>query len=970
MGGFEKISLAGKCKREPVHGADLCPQGVKLNFGSGLSLPAERANRLALTAALAKALPYLLVLIAFALRLYRIDYQSIWRDEGVSLHLATSNISVILADRASNVHPPLYFILLHLWTGLAGFSELSARFFSLFFGVLLVPSLYSVVRKVFGTRTALATMAIATFSPLYVVYSQETRVYSMLPLLYLFLIYRLYQLAQGEELIWKHWIELAAVEGLCLYLHYFSIFAVAYVNLFLAALWLRRRGAVNLRPWLSSQLLVVLSSVPWAWMVIKSWAAEGLSERYFGSGLFSGYSPSRLVGETWRFFNGGTYLEDHGLFVFLSSLLAVAFVAASLLSLKADDRTRQTVITLCHWMAPLSMAFIVWWWKPAISARYVLMFTAPLFVLMGRVIVDSIETGGLVKLAGVFLTAVLVATFVLGLMIAYFDRDYFKDDVRGMVEYLESLSSADDVIIVHPLDYSIDYYYTGDASIAMIDTYNDAQGTASLEEAVGGKRKAFVAWPFGTLAGVRGLAPFFLELSGKLVDSELFRGYSLRVYELEPSISSPETQPISADFGDVRLTGAFYQSEVEADNAICLALRWQLVGATEKTYKAVVILWDEAGRRLSGDDVLLLNEQSLPSDGWAPDEEAVNYYIVPIPIGMPPLPHRITVGIYDAATLKGLDLLDEAGNPAGKRFSLGEVKLTRARDPSTVSEAASGHSFERDPYGTQRHLSLETLDEPEVADGLALEGFAVSETRPMRMVSVILQWRALRDGLPRYVPHLRLRHGDAILTKVGSSLFEEQYPTTEWPRGEVVFEQRDLVCPPDGDRAVLELEIDGKVVHLAEVELERANALFEVPPMQHQVGLRFGDFAELLGYDLDRTETTTGEDVRLILYWRVINEEPLTNSYTVFTHLLSEDGRLIGQHDGIPAGGVRPTMSWIPGEVIVDVHEMEFTDLEYRGKTFIELGLYETLTIERVLTEDGRDLIILPTEVLVKPARQ
>jgi len=68
---------------------------------------------LASTAALAKALPYLLVLIAFALRLYRIDYQSIWRDEGVSLHLAASSIPVILADRAGNVHPPLYFILLH-----------------------------------------------------------------------------------------------------------------------------------------------------------------------------------------------------------------------------------------------------------------------------------------------------------------------------------------------------------------------------------------------------------------------------------------------------------------------------------------------------------------------------------------------------------------------------------------------------------------------------------------------------------------------------------------------------------------------------------------------------------------------------------------------------------------------------------------------------------------------------------------
>jgi hypothetical protein len=134
--------------------------------------------------------------------------------------------------------------------------------------------------------------------------------------------------------------------------------------------------------------------------------------------------------------------------------------------------------------------------------------------------------------------------------------------------------------------------------------------------------------------------------------------------------------------------------------------------------------------------------------------------------------------------------------------------------------------------------------------------------------------------------------------------------------------------------------------------------------MQHKVNVRFGEFAELLGYDLDKTEVTTGEKVKLTLYWRAIN--PIATSYTVFTHLLSEEGRLIGQHDGIPVGGMRPTMSWVRGEVLVDVHEMEFSDLRYRGRAFIGVGLYNSRTIERVLTEDGRDHIILPTELMVR----
>lgn len=251
------------------------------NLSTWLSLPAGKGNKSALTAAAARVLPYLLVLIAFALRIYRVAEQSIWWDEGVSFHLAASSIRAVLADRASDVHPPLYFVLLHFWTGLAGFSELSARFFSLFFGVLLVPSLYFGTRKTFGMRTALATMAIATFSALHVVYSQEARTYSMLPLLYLFIICRLYQLARGEELTWGHWLELAALGGMCLDLHYFSIFAVAYANLFLAALWLRRRE-VDLSRWLSSQVSVALSCAPWAWMVVECWMTEGPAKSYFG----------------------------------------------------------------------------------------------------------------------------------------------------------------------------------------------------------------------------------------------------------------------------------------------------------------------------------------------------------------------------------------------------------------------------------------------------------------------------------------------------------------------------------------------------------------------------------------------------------------------------------------------------------------------------------------------------------------
>ena len=73
-------------------------------------------------------LPVVLLLsAAFWLRLYRLDAQSLWWDEGISLHLATSGAAEIVRDRLANIHPPLYFFLLKGWLRLVGVSAFTGR---------------------------------------------------------------------------------------------------------------------------------------------------------------------------------------------------------------------------------------------------------------------------------------------------------------------------------------------------------------------------------------------------------------------------------------------------------------------------------------------------------------------------------------------------------------------------------------------------------------------------------------------------------------------------------------------------------------------------------------------------------------------------------------------------------------------------------------------------------------------------
>ena len=129
------------------------------------------------------------------------------------------------------------------------------------------------------------------------------------------------------------------------------------------------------------------------------------------------------------------------------------------------------------------------------------------------------------------------------------------------------------------------------------------------------------------------------------------------------------------------------------------------------------------------------------------------------------------------------------------------------------------------------------------------------------------------------------------------------------------------------------------------------------------VGVRFSDFAELASYSLPAAQVRAAEGLPLTLYWRGLEVSSSAN-YLVFTHLLSQDGRLIAQHDGPPAGGTRPTSGWVSGETITDFHPMAFYEPAYLGSATIAVGLYDPAT-GRVPTGAGGDSVVLPITIVV-----
>ena len=140
-----------------------------------------------------------LTLLAFGLRLHRLDFQPLWGDEGWSFYFASMSLPEMVRLTAEDIHPPLYYALLSGWLRLVGSTPELARLLSILVGTALVPLAYRVASRLYDPVAGLATAAVVTLAPFSIYYAQEVRMYGLVTLLGLGSIYFFIELMGGSQ---------------------------------------------------------------------------------------------------------------------------------------------------------------------------------------------------------------------------------------------------------------------------------------------------------------------------------------------------------------------------------------------------------------------------------------------------------------------------------------------------------------------------------------------------------------------------------------------------------------------------------------------------------------------------------------------------------------------------------------------------------------------------------------------------
>ncbi|HHL39866.1 MAG TPA: hypothetical protein ENJ37_05120 [Deltaproteobacteria bacterium] len=401
--------------------------------------------------------------------------RSLWTDEFTSIDVASLPLREIAAWAAGDVHPPLYYVLLHFWRELAGAGETAARIFSVLPAAATVPLVYLSARHVAGWRVGLLTAVMLAVSPLLVLRGGMVRWYTLALALSWASILFFLRAVEGGGL--RRWALYAAATTLLIYTHYLPGSIVIGQGLYLLIEHRRdRRLARNFFLALSAVALLYLPQ-------LGVLASQLLYAPHHGSPAPMAYGLKGAVvkaGYTLYAFALGETVLPWDLKV--TAAAAAAFAAAALAGLVGAWRVRGVpAFVLCFLIVPLVFLILLTATVfPSESFHLfpgLLLFVLPTFYLTAAIGLTVLPA----RLSAVSF-AVIVAAWCYSLGNLYAKRGYINPNYvipwREAAAVLEERVRPGELVIA--TDRSL-YYYRRGVDMVLLD---ETKRKGAVEETV------------------------------------------------------------------------------------------------------------------------------------------------------------------------------------------------------------------------------------------------------------------------------------------------------------------------------------------------------------------------------------------------------------------------------------------------------------------------------------------------------
>ncbi|HZY40550.1 MAG TPA: glycosyltransferase family 39 protein [Anaerolineae bacterium] len=605
----------------------------------------------------------LILLLALALRVFHLDTQSIWYDEGLSIYLAQQPPAQAIALSATTDHPPLYTLLLGAWLSVAGAGDFAARYLSVFFGVLLVALTFALGRKV-DERAGLIAAGLMALSPLAVYYSQETRGYTLLTTLVLIATVAFVRLMRGDRRR-RIWLVYIAAMSAALYTHYFAAFAWAAINVaYFIDLTGFRKPVRFVANWIIAQFIILAIFAPW---LPNALAQAGSNATYFPGRV----TWKTVVGDTWRAFTVGEW-GDASVVGWVWLALIVLGVGAELFHRsRVQDSSEPRVLRASAVMllvalviVPLVLMSGLAWLKPKFAPRYLLP-ALPAVISLASVGIVTLIDGLRARYCqpasiGLAISLALPLASAAALLPLYTDQSLARPDVRSVVRYIEAHVEPGDAIVLiggHQAP-AFNHYYRGEATVMPLppdllpaaQSPLDARAMTTLADiAARHPRVWLVLWQNEISDPTNVVLDALLDKARRIEVGENFHAMSVLAFDV--SAASFEILPQNpADFAftePLRLVGYNVNSQrITIDTPLRFGLYLRSEGRVTGNYQLFTHVLAADGTLIAQADHIA-GADSYPTSLWQPGSLIYNRFEIQLPVETPPGQYHVAVGLYE-----------------------------------------------------------------------------------------------------------------------------------------------------------------------------------------------------------------------------------------------------------------------------------------------------------------------------------
>ncbi len=614
---------------------------------------------------LSALLPFLLVLLlAFALRCYRLDAQSFWNDEGNSARIAERPVALILAGAAADIHPPGYYLLLHTWRALAGHTEFALRYLSVMASVLAVAFTGALGRRLCGTIVGWGAALGAALAPLAIYYAQEARMYAWLQFLSVAATYFLVSVLSHPEqspVVRRSWVAYGLLAAAGLYVQYAFPFILLVHNGIFALWWMIRARPTPHRwrwlvAWLGLQTGVLLLYLPWLSIALRSVLGWPSAARHDSLG--------KALSDMLRVLSVGITLPLEATIGELWAaglLLAFGLLRTPLRRRPADRLGHDRAAMVIYLLLPVTLLLTFNLYKPE-WLKFLVVILPPFHILLAQGIANLMEAAvgffrwGDARLR--FLT-VLVYSFLLvgigarSLRNLYFVPAYARDDYRQLAADIAAEACSNDVIILNaPNQWEVFTYYYQGQNVYPAPYHPEPEDVerflAPLLE--GERRRLFVLYWGDAESDPRRLVETALSEWAYKAADRWYGRVRLAIYGVAP-LREGTMIPMDIRFGDsIWLRGyRLATTTVAAGEVLPLTIHWETTAPLTERYKVTVQVLDREGQLVAQHDTEP-RDGLLPTDRWPPGEVVSDQYGVLLPAGLSSGQYTLLVALYHVST--------------------------------------------------------------------------------------------------------------------------------------------------------------------------------------------------------------------------------------------------------------------------------------------------------------------------------